>query len=225
MKYLLSALAIALSVISAPALASVVTYTDEGAWRTAAGSYALENFDGFTGGDQVSTLPLLGLSLDKLGAYDAYPAIYDNRCGADIKSAPNMLINFGYPCQFTPVGDLVFRPLPGSEILAMAYWNTGGGDRTRLEFFDTNGTVMGSIIADGGLSFVGLVSTVAPSWMRISEYSGNTIFSIDDLQVGGRVQAIPEPQTLALLLGGLMLAGLMRAARGRQDRHTASIAS
>lgn len=202
-----------LFVVSAPALASVVTYTDESAWRAAAGTYTLENFDGFTAGAQVSTLPSLGLSLDKLGAYNAYPAIYDNACGADIKSAPNMLINFGYPCSFTPVGDLVFRPLRGVDILAMAYWNTGGGDRTRLEFFDGNGNVMGSIIANGGLSFVGIVSTVAPSWMRISEYSGNTIFSIDDLQVAGRISSVPEPQTLAL-----MLAGLMFAVRGRQGR-------
>jgi hypothetical protein len=222
-----------LCVVSAPALASVATYTNENEWRAAVGTYALENFDGFTAGAQVSSLPSLGLSLDKLGAYDAYPAIYDNRCGADLKSGVNMLINFGYPCQFTPVGDLVFRPLPGSEILAMAYWNTGGGDRTRLEFFDANGAVMGSIIADGGLSFVGIVSTVAPSWMRINEYSGNTIFSIDDLQVAGqiagrssdvrapqiaeRISDVPEPQTLALMLAGLML-----AARGRQGRRAAS---
>jgi hypothetical protein len=83
---------------------------------------------------------------------------------------------------------------------------------------------MGSIIADGGLSFVGIVSTVAPSWMRISEYSGNTIFSIDDLQVAGQIAGrssdVPAPQTLALMLAGLML-----AARGRQGRHTASNAS
>lgn len=210
-----------LFVVSTPTLATVVTYTSETAWRAAVGTYALENFDGFTGGAQVSTLPSLGLSLDKLGSYNVYPAIYDNTCGADIKSAPNMLMNFGYPCSFTPVGDLVFRPLPGSNILAMAYWNTGGGDRTRLEFFDANGTVMGSIIADGGLSFVGIVSTVAPAWMRISEYTGNTLFSIDDLQVAGQIagrsSGVPEPQTLAL-----MLAGLMFAARGRKGRRSAT---
>ena len=100
-----------LCAVSAPALASVTTYTDETAWRAAVGTYALENFDGFAAGAQVSTLPSLGLSLDKLGAYDAYPAIYDNRCGADLKSGVNMLINFGYPCSFTPRGDLVFRSL------------------------------------------------------------------------------------------------------------------
>lgn len=199
--------------VSAPVWASVATYTNEAAWRAAVGTYALENFDGFTAGAQISTLPSLGLSLDPLGAYNAYPAIYGNQCGADIKSAPNMLINFGYPCSFTPVGDLVFRPLQGASILAMAYWNTGGGDRTRLEFFDANSNLMGSIIADGGLSFVGLVSTVAPAWMRISEYSGNTIFSIDDLQVAGNISSVPEPPTLALLLAGLMIA--TRRQRGR----------
>ena len=119
-----------LFVVSAPALASVVTYTDESAWRAAAGTYTLENFDGFTAGAQVSTLPSLGLSLDKLGAYNAYPAIYDNACGEDIKSAPNMLINFGYPCSFTPVGNLVFRPLRGVDIPVMAVLNTRGGYRT-----------------------------------------------------------------------------------------------
>lgn len=203
-----------------PALASVMTYTDESAWRAAAGTYALENFDGFTAGAQVSTLPKLGLSLDKLGAYDAYPAIYDNQCGADLKSGVNMLINFGYPCQFEPKGDLVFRSLPGSEIMAMGYWNTGGGDRTKLEFFDANGTLMGSVIADYGVRFVGIVSTVSPAWMRISEDGGNTIFSIDDLQVGGQISGIPEPQTLVLLLAGLMF-----AARGWQGRRTASNAT
>jgi hypothetical protein len=156
---------------------------------------------GITAGAQVSTLPSLGLSLDKLGAYNAYPAIYDNRCGADLKSGVNMLINFGYPS--------------GSNILAMGYWNTGGNDRTKLEFFDANGTVMGSIIADYGLRFVGIVSTVAPSWIRIREDGGNQIFSIDDLQVAGQISGqssgIPEPQTLTLMLAGLML-----AARGRQ---------
>ena len=212
-----------LCVVSAPALASVTTYTDETAWRAAAGTYALENFDGFAAGAQVSALPSLGLSLDKLGAFDAYPAIYDNRCGADLKSGVNMLINFGYPCDLDLKGDLVFRPLSGSNILAMGYWNTGGGDRTKLEFFDATDAVMGSIIADYGLRFVGLVSTVAPSWIRISEDGGNKIFSIDDLQVAGQIaggsSGVPEPQTLAL-----MLAGLMFAARGRKGRRAASTA-
>jgi hypothetical protein len=206
-----------LCVVSAPAVATVVTYTDETAWRAAVGTYTLENFDGFTGGAQVSSLPSLGLSLDKLGAYNTYPAIYDNQCGADLKSGVNMLINFGYPCDLNLKGDLVFRPLAGSNILAMGYWNTGGNDRTKLEFFDANGTVMGSIIADYGLRFVGIVSTVAPSWIRIREDGGNQIFSIDDLQVAGQIaggsSGVPEPQTLAL-----MLAGLMFAARGRKGR-------
>lgn len=210
--------------VSAPALASVVTYTDESAWRTAAGTYVLENFDSFTAGTQVSTLPSLGLSLDKLGAYNAYPAIYTQNCGGDVQSGVNTLINFGYPCDLDLKGDLVFRPLSGSNILAMGYWNTGGNDRTKLEFFDANGTVMGSIIADYGLRFVGIVSTVAPSWIRIREDGGNQIFSIDDLQVAGQIaggsSGVPEPKTFALMLAGLML-----AARRRQGRHEASIAA
>lgn len=218
---LLSAL---LCVVSAPAFASVVTYTDESAWREAAGTYALENFDGFTAGAQISTLPSLGLALDKLGAYNAYPAIYKNNCGGSSKSGLNTLVNFGYPCVIGTKGDLVFRQLPGSNILAMGYWNTGGDDSTKLAFFDANNTAMGSITAAVGLRFVGLVSTEAPTLIRITAVAGNLVFSIDDLQVAGQIAGrssdVPAPQTFALMLAGLML-----VARGRRGRHAASNAS
>ncbi len=205
-----------LLVLAAPAAGAVVTYSDQTAWRVAAGSYVMENFDGLTAGAQISSLPTLGIAFDKLGSYDAYPAIYDNNCGGNPTSGTQMLINFGYPCQFQPVGDLVLRPTPGSQILSLGYWNTGGDDTTKLEFFDASNQLLGSITSTSGLSFIGIVSDVGASWVRISEVAGNSIFSIDDLQVGTRTTNLPEPQTPALMLAGLLL-----AARSRRVRRTA----
>ncbi len=203
-------------VSAAPARAQVVTYTDEDLWRLAAGTYALETFDGFTAGTQISTLSNLGVSLDALDGSGAFPAAYDNYCGGSPRSGVNTLINFGYPCSFTPKGDLVFRPLAGVTIYSLGYWNTGGDDATQLQFFDVNDQLLGSmqITAYG---FIGIVSTVAAYRVRISEIGGNTIFGIDDLQIGTTsVSAVPEPSTFALTL--LAFGALLASVAWRSKR-------
>ena len=77
---------------------------------------------------------------------------------------------------------------------------------------------LGSVTVAGNMNdyadqFIGLSSTEGFDRVVLSYDSGNLYVFADDVRVGSAVAAVPEPETYALLLGGLGLVGWMARRR------------
>ncbi len=66
MNRTIRALFVALLLLAAPERTRAEAYNDENQWRLAAGSFAVENFDGLAMGTSIESLPSLGIKFDPL---------------------------------------------------------------------------------------------------------------------------------------------------------------
>jgi hypothetical protein len=212
-------LSVGLLLVSLTVIAPAGTFTNEAAWRAAAGAFALENFDGFAAGTDLASLAALSIKFDFLSDLTHHPSVQSaaSAFGGNTHSAPNALFN-AFQAVLPGLGPIVIRPLnPGQSITALGYWNTGEDDSTVLSFFDAGNNLLESI--DTGTNanvFVGIVNVTGAAKVVISAGSlGNGFFSIDDLQtnVGGAVAGVPEPQAFWLLGGGLAFIAAARKFR------------
>ncbi|MCC6642047.1 MAG: hypothetical protein IT386_12880 [Deltaproteobacteria bacterium] len=202
---------IACCTISAPASATFTAFNgalpEEALWQAAAAPTALEDFESYSGGTQISSLSSLNLTFDEL-AGGGHPQAYGF---SGTPYGPMQLGNFPNGVNETNRwNDIVARPAPGSVLQAMGFWNGDGQADTLFAFaYDASGALLGSVGALQG-TFAGFVSDTPVAWVTFDGNTGDGWNHLDGLQVG----AIPEPATALLVLCGLgTLAGVARRTR------------
>jgi hypothetical protein len=179
----------------------------ESNWQQAAGSTVLEDFESYSAGTQISSLPALGIEFDPL-AGGGHPHAY---LFGGTPHGPMHLGNF--PNGITEINrwdDIVLRVLPGYEITALGFWNGDGQSDTLVATaYDVSGTVLGSIGAFKG-TFSGFTSDIGIARVVFNGNTGDGWNHLDGLQTNA-VSTVPVPAAVWLFGSGLVgLAGLAR---------------
>ena len=202
--------------------ASATSYIDEAAWRAAVlNAYALETFDSLVAGSDVTSLPLLGIRFDPLNDGTQPTVQQYSSTGGVVKSGPNNFLNdrdFSLPAR----GPFSMRPVDGATfVYGIGLWNVGGDDTLRLSFYDISNTLIESVISPSSSGFFGIVNPLGAAGAVVDFVGGNGYAPVDDLQTAVRgtfvpepPNAIPEPETYALMLLGMAAIGY-RARRRR----------
>jgi hypothetical protein len=201
-----------LSIISVEAAFSA-SYTDENAWRTAVGGYALENFDAIADNTELSLLPSLGVRFAALND-GSFPTVQSySRTGGIPKSGPHNLLN---DADFSLPGRGPYRILPlnaTESIYGVGLWNVGGDDQLKLSFFNSNGRLIEEVISASGTGFFGIYNALGATSAVIDFVGGNGYAPVDDLQISGTT-VVPVPATFWLFGSGLLaLAWFRRASK------------
>ena len=208
-KKLLAGLAIGLFIVGMVnnnALASFTTYNGgtsaESDWQIVAGTTVFENFESYSVGTQISSLPVLGIGFDSL-AGGGFPNIYNHTydSGGGTPYGSRHLANF--PNGINGINrwdDIVLHVLPGYEITALGFWN-GDGQRDTLvaTAYDASDNIIGSAGAFKG-TFAGFISDVAISRVIFDGNTGDGWNHLDGLQTNATV---PVPGAVWLLGSGL----------------------
>lgn len=191
--------------------AFAATYTDEAAWRAAAGVFKLETFDALPFHGSVTNLPGLGVKLDPF-ALGPPQADTGHLGGSVFQSLPNGLYNSVN--DVTSLGPFVIRPLsPSHRIVALGAWNVGLDDTLIVSFFDEHGSLLEQVETPNTgdrIFFGGIISSVPASSVTIAPGVGNGYIGIDDLQVVTQAPSLPAlpPIGLGILAGALLVLGL-----------------
>lgn len=188
------------------ALASFVTFMggvpldDEVNWRAAVGNYALEDFESYTEGTQIASLPALGIRFDEL-AGGGFPQAY---LFGGTPYGPMHLGNF--PNGINSINqwdDTVVHVLPGWTIYGFGFWNGDGqADTLEARAYDASDNLLGSVGAFKD-TFAGFFSDVPVERLVFDGNTGDGWNHLDGLQTGFQNSAIPEPKTILILLAGL----------------------
>lgn len=199
--------------------AAVTGYSDQTAFAAAAGPLAVETFEGFATGTTVASLPSLAIA--SLSGLDHFGTPVSQMIGSS-SALP-------FP-MFAP-------PLPsGTQFLSNDLDSPSYATGEITFTFDATATAIGAYVADsaplGGFSievfngamslgvisvgprtlpdsFVGIVSSMAFTSAKFYANTSGDSWGLDDLQVS----AVPEPESYALMLGGLALIGFARYCR------------
>lgn len=193
------------------ALASFVTFTgglfEEANWRAAVGNYALEDFESYTEGTQIASLPALGIKFDEL-AGGGFPQTY---LFGGTPYGPMHLGNF--PNGINSINqwdDTVAHVLPGWTIYGFGFWNGDGqADTLVARAYDASGNLLGSVGAFKN-TFAGFFSDVPVESLVFDGNTGDGWNHLDGLQTGFQNSAIPEPRTIEILLAGLFALAYQR---------------
>jgi len=187
-------------------------YANEAAWRSAAGAFSIETFEGFGNLTEHSNFVSLNVTFGLLNDGIHYPHVMSTATtGGTSVSGVNVLVNRNQPI-LPGLGMIRMFPAAGNVLTAVGYWNTGGDDSSQLRLYDASGGLIEQFnTGSSGLIFNGIVNATGAAYAEFDEGGiGNGYFTLDDLQVVQR--PIPAPSS-ALLLGiGGMVA--MRRRRG-----------
>ncbi len=205
--------ALYLTVANNAALAAFVIYNgstaEESNWQVAAGTAVTENFESYSEGTQISSLPALGISFDPL-AGGGYPQAY---LFGGTPHGPMHLANF--PNGINSINrwdNIVVNVLPGYEITAFGFWNGDGQSDTLVATaFDTSNNILGSVGAFRG-TFTGFISDIAISRVVFDGNTGDGWNHLDGLQTNA-VSAVPLPAALPLFMSALSVFGIVAAGR------------
>ena len=220
-RYKLYALVILfIATISTNSVAGFITYNGgsdaESVWQTAAGFTALDDFESYSVGAQISSLPALGIGFDTL-AGGGFPTIYNHHECCVTPYGTRHLANF--PNGINEINrwdDITLYVLPEYQVTALGFWN-GDGQRDTLvaSVYDASDNLLGSVGAYKG-TFAGFISDVAIARVVFDGDTGDGWNHLDGLQtnVAARV-SIPAPTTLALFFLGI--AGLIKPFRWRHS--------
>jgi len=207
----IAAILLAGAAVSTPASAAFLVFdgglSAEALWRDAAGPTALEDFESYAEGTQISSLSSVNLVFDELdggGHSQAY------RFGGT-PHGPMQLGNF--PNGINEINrwdDIVARPSSGFVLRSLGFWNGDGQRDTFFAFaYDGSGALIGSVGAFSG-AFAGFVSDTPIASVRFEGDTGDGWNHLDGLQVN----AVPEPSSALLLaMGVTLLAGGRRRFR------------
>jgi len=194
------------------AVAGFITYNGsavvEANWQSAAGATSLEDFQGYSAGTQISSLPALGVGFDVLNG-GGYPATYLHH----EDNSPYGRMHLGnFPNGINAINrwdDISLFVLPGYEITALGFWN-GDGQRDTLvaSVYDASNNLLGSVGAFKG-TFAGFISDISIARVVFDGNTGDGWNHLDGLQtnVSSNI-SVPEPATLGLFLLGVI--GLAR---------------
>jgi len=193
------------------ALASFVTFTgglvEEANWRAAVGNYAIEDFESYTEGTQITSLPALGIRFDELSG-GGFPQAY---LFGGTPYGPMHLGNF--PNGINSINqwdDTVVHVLPGWTIYGFGFWNGDGqADTLVARAYDASGNLLGSVGAFKD-TFAGFFSDVPVESLVFDGNTGDGWNHLDGLQTGFQHSAIPEPRTIVILLAGLFALAYQR---------------
>lgn len=208
-----------LSVTGTPAQALFLTFeggvAEHAAFQTAAGPTALETFDGFAGGTQVSSLPGLGIDFGEI-APGLFPGIYVH--GIDnTPSLPHQLSNMptGFPQVAHQFADIVILATGAGDLNAFGYWNGDPQGNMVATAFDADDNILGSVSAAVSGGFAGFVTDGAVTRIVIGGNVGDGWNHVDDFETAFNLfTEIPAPASGAILIVSLVaLAGLRHRRR------------
>jgi hypothetical protein len=213
--------AAALLAASAATQAALAVYTSPSAFNAAVSAPGLDSFSSLTPG-----LALEGPIARTAGAYAYSVAVDPDTTFIDVGGVvpPGYIVAAGsasdrWLSTNTTTDTLRFFNLSGATAIGGLFFGSdidglfASGARIDFRATDAQGTQTYTLTGAGVSSFVGFVSdtTLLSLTAQASQANGDVWVTANDLQLAA---AVPEPQTLALLMAGLAFVG--GAARRRR---------
>jgi hypothetical protein len=178
----------------------------ESEWQSASGNTVLEDFEGYTNGEQISSLPALGVGFETL-AGGGFPAIYIhgvNTTPYGTKHLGNFPNGIGGSNQWD---DITLYSLSGVTLTGLGYWNGDGQNSIMIATaYDSANNILGTVGAYKG-TFAGFTSDVAISRVVFNGSTGSDGWDhLDGLQT----TVAPEPLSSTLFIVGGAALGYRR---------------
>jgi hypothetical protein len=208
-------------ITNANAIAIAATFTTynggvdaELEWQLASGKAHFDSFESYLTGEQIASLPTLGLEFKTL-AGGGLPNIYRHHQCCVTPYGPKHLGNFPNGVnQINRWDNIVVNVLPEYKVTALGFWNGDGQyDTLFATAYDTSNNILGLVGAFRG-SFAGFISDVEISRVIFDGNTGDGWNHLDGLQTNALVKptSIPEASSKPglFLLALLIFLGLRR---------------
>jgi len=181
---------------------AITIYSNESLWQVDAGTTALEDFQGYSEGVQISSLPPLGIGFDVLGG-GGFPATYLHH----ENNTPYGTMHLGnFPNGINKTNrwdDISLYVLPGHEITALGFWNGDGqADTLVARVYDASDALLGTIGAFKG-EFAGFIASAPIARVVFDGLTGDGWNHLDGLQTDAATLYVSEPSTWLLLVSGM----------------------
>ena len=178
--------------------------------RAQAGTTSLEDFESYLAGEQISSLPSLGVGFDMLDG-GGFPVTYDHIGLPSTTHGSIHLANFPNGINaINQFDDIVMTVLSGYSITAVGYWNGDGQLAASLTAtaYDASDNLLGSVSALAG-TFAGFTSDTLIARVVFDGVTGDGWNHLDGLQTNASMAPVPLPAAFPLFAGGLGLLGLL----------------
>jgi hypothetical protein len=200
-------------VLTVPARAATVTFSDRTAWTAAAGPLTTIDFEGLVSEGYYNTAAAVNFGTSfTVGAVQFTPCCTPSSNGSGV-----WVVDDSYYPDYYDKGS-------GASIHAQYYYDAvlratlpGGVTAVGFDFFTYAPEYSDGFVArtpDGNWSplagFFGVVSDTPIPWIEIATGYSHVFIGMDNLSYSGQASGIPEPSTLALLGAGLAALSLLR---------------